>query len=41
MKVLIDIADKEAVFAIKVLNSLSFVKKASPMSVSAESLWKT
>jgi hypothetical protein len=32
MKVLVDIPDKEAVFGIKVLKSLSFVKKASPVS---------
>jgi hypothetical protein len=39
MKVLIDIPDKEADFGIKVLNSLSFVKKTKPMSVAATELW--
>ena len=40
MKVVIDISDKEATFAMKVLESLSFVKKARPMSASAASLWE-
>jgi hypothetical protein len=35
MKVLIDIPDNEAAFGIKVLKSLSFVKKAKPMSIAA------
>jgi hypothetical protein len=39
MKVLIDISDKEADFAMKVLNSLSFVKKVTPMTTSSVSLW--
>ncbi len=32
MKVLVDIVDNEAVFGMKVLKSLSFVKKAKPVS---------
>jgi hypothetical protein len=40
MKVLIDIPDKEASFGMKVLKSLSFVKKAKPMSSSAAILWE-
>ena len=40
MKVLLDIPDKEADFAIKVLNSLSFVKKAKTMSSSSIALWE-
>ena len=40
MKVLLDIPDKEADFAIKVLNSLSFVKKAKTMSSSSITLWE-
>lgn len=39
MKVLVDIPDKQADFGLKVLNSLSFVKKAKPMSKSASELW--
>jgi hypothetical protein len=39
MKVLIDIPDDEAAFGIKVLKSLSFVKKAKPMSIAAIDLW--
>ena len=39
MKVLIDIPDNEATFAMKVLKSLSFVKKAKPMTVPAVELW--
>lgn len=38
MKILVDIQDTEANFAIKVLNSLSFVKKAKPMSKSSVDL---
>lgn len=34
MKVLIDIAENDASFAMKVLKSLSFVKKAKPISAS-------
>jgi hypothetical protein len=39
MKVLVEIPDKEAIFAIKVLKSLSFVKKAKPISISTADLW--
>jgi len=39
MKVLIDIPDNEATFGMKVLKSLSFVKKAKPMTDSAVDLW--
>ncbi len=39
MKVLVDIPDNEATFGMKVLKSLSFVKKAKPMTVSAVELW--
>lgn len=39
MKVVIDIPDDEANFAMKVLRSLSFVKKVKPMAVSAVELW--
>jgi hypothetical protein len=40
MKVLIDIPDNEASFALKVLKSLSFVKQAKPMSAAAVDLWE-
>ncbi len=40
MKVVIDISDKDAVFGLQVLKSLSFVKNAKPMGVSAVELWK-
>ncbi|OYU97489.1 MAG: hypothetical protein CFE21_04135 [Bacteroidetes bacterium B1(2017)] len=40
MKVLIDIPDNEATFGLKVLKSLSFVKKAKPMSVAKIKLWE-
>jgi hypothetical protein len=40
MKVLIEIPDNEAVFGMKVLQSLYFVKKAKPISSSAIGLWK-
>ncbi|MDP2724186.1 MAG: hypothetical protein COW63_15595 [Bacteroidetes bacterium CG18_big_fil_WC_8_21_14_2_50_41_14] len=40
MKVLIDINDNEASFAMKVLKSLSFIKKVKPMSVSTVELWE-
>ncbi|MFN5071203.1 MAG: hypothetical protein ACK5V5_10365 [Cyclobacteriaceae bacterium] len=39
MKVVLDIPDNEATFAMRVLKSLSFVKSAKPMSVSAVGLW--
>lgn len=40
MKVLVDIPDNEATFAMKVLKSLSFVKKAKPMSEATVDLWE-
>jgi hypothetical protein len=40
MKILIDIEDDDANFAIKVLENLSFVKKIKPMSVSKVELWE-
>ena len=40
MKILIDIQDDDANFAIKVLENLSFVKKIKPMSVSKLELWE-
>jgi hypothetical protein len=40
MKVLVDISDNEAVFAMKVLKSLSFVKKAKAISSTNASLLK-
>jgi hypothetical protein len=40
MKVIIEIPDNHAVFGIKVLNSLSFAKKAKPMSDAAVKLWE-
>lgn len=40
MKILIDIADNDASFAMKVLKSLSFVKKAKPMNASTTQLWE-
>ena len=40
MKVFLDIPDKEADFAIKVLKSLSFVKKAMTMSSSSIAMWE-
>jgi hypothetical protein len=40
MKVLIDIPDNEATFAMKVLKSLSFVKKVKPMSDATIDLWE-
>lgn len=39
MKILVDIPDNEATFGMKVLKSLSFVKKAKPMTVAAVELW--
>ena len=38
MKVLVEIPDNQADFGIKVLEILSFVKKARPMSMSATQL---
>jgi hypothetical protein len=40
MKVVIDIPDNEASFAMKVLKSLSFVKQAKSMSVAAVDVWE-
>ncbi len=40
MKVLIEIPDNEAVFGMKVLKSLYFVKNAKPISSSAIGLWE-
>jgi len=40
MKILVDILDKEATFGIQVLKSLSFVRKAKPLSQSAVDLWE-
>lgn len=39
MKVLIDIPDNQATFGLKVLKSLSFIKKAVPMSKAKVDLW--
>ena len=40
VKILIDIPDNQATFGLKVLKSLSFVKKAKPMSVATADLWE-
>lgn len=40
MKILVDIADSEAAFGLKVLKSLTFVKKTKPLSMSAIELWE-
>ena len=40
MKVLVEIADNEAVFGMKVLKSLSFVRKAKPVSTVSAQLMK-
>lgn len=39
MKVVIEIPDNEATFAMKVLKSLSFIKEAKPMTGAAVELW--
>lgn len=39
MKVIIEIPDDEAVFGLKVLKSLSFVKQAKPMTLAKVELW--
>ncbi|MBK9151033.1 MAG: hypothetical protein IPM26_08520 [Saprospiraceae bacterium] len=39
MKVLVDIPDNEATFTMKVLKSLTFVKKVKPMSDASVDLW--
>ncbi|MEX8547576.1 MAG: hypothetical protein V5804_08250 [Mucilaginibacter sp.] len=40
MKVLVEIPDNEASFGMKVLQSLSFVKRAKPMSAAKVALWE-
>ncbi len=40
MKVLLDIPDNEATFAMKVLKRLSFVKKVKPMNMATVHLWE-
>jgi hypothetical protein len=40
MKILVDIPDNEVPFAMKVLKSLSFVKKAKPVSDGTVDLWE-
>ena len=40
MKVLVDILDNEAVFGMKVLKSLPFVKKTRPMTQATVELWE-
>ena len=40
MKVVVDISDNEAIFGMKVLNILSFVKKVKPMSAASVELWE-
>ena len=40
MKVLVDIPDNEVVFGMKVLKSLSFVKKVKPISIAKVDLWE-
>ncbi len=39
MKVIVDIKDNQAGFGMKVLQSLSFIRKARPLSSSAAILW--
>jgi len=39
MKIIIDIPDSEAVFGMKVLKSLDFIKKTTPMTSSGDKLW--
>ena len=39
MKVIVEIPDTDATFGMKVLKSLSFVKKVKPMSVAGGELW--
>lgn len=39
MKIVLDIPDSQANFGLKVLKSLSFVKKAKPMSEESVELW--
>ncbi len=40
MKILLDIPDEQATFGMKVLRSLSFVKKAKPMTLASAKLWE-
>jgi hypothetical protein len=40
MKILLEVPDNEAVFGIKVLKSLSFVKKIKPMNAAKDKLRK-
>jgi len=40
MKIVVDIQDKQATFAMEVLRSLSFVRQAKAMSLSGVKLWK-
>jgi len=40
MKVIVDISDNEVTFGMKVLKSLSFVKKVNPMSDTTVELWE-
>ncbi len=40
MKVIVEIADNEAVFGMKVLKSLSFIRKAKPVSSVSAQLMK-
>ena len=40
MKVLIEISDHEASFGMKVLKSLSFVKKAKPIAADTLQIWE-
>jgi len=39
MKILIEIPDNQFTFGMKVLQSLSFIRKAKPMTDAAVSLW--
>jgi len=41
MKVLVDISDSEMLFGMKVLQSLSFIKKAKPMTMVPLTFGKT
>jgi hypothetical protein len=40
MKVILEIPDNEAVFGMRVLKSLSFIKNAKPISPAAIGLWE-
>ncbi len=39
MKIVVEIPDNQVSFAMKVLKSLTFIKKAKPISVAAADLW--